>query len=154
LLNPPLSENDLLAGNRSSPDAYVFVTWISRTTHALPMEKPRPGSSMKKGRDERINSPCCSTTRINQAGLTTAPERMQRVHTLAWTVVPSAVTMRTFCRLGSQRRRVLLWAGLTLLPVDGPLPQISQLRAIMFSPEKIVVLTKCHENDVSSFVTC
>jgi hypothetical protein len=72
-----------------------------------------------------------------QAGLTTAPERMHRVQTLACTVPPLAVTIRTRCKLGIQRRRVLLWAWLTLFPVEGPLPQIAQLRAMIFSPQEI-----------------
>jgi hypothetical protein len=56
---------------------------------------------------------------------------MQRVQTLARWVAPEAVTMRTCFRLGSQRRLVLLWAWETLLPVAGPLPQISQTFAMM-----------------------
>src|SRR6266480_4919808 len=39
-------------------------------------------------------------------------------------------TTRTRCRLGYQRRGVLLFAWLTLCPVMGPLPQISHTRAI------------------------
>ena len=70
----------------------------------------------------------------NQAGLTTAPERMQRVHTRIRAVRPLSVTVRTFCRLGSQRRLFLLWAWLTLLPVAGPFPQISHTRAMIYSP--------------------
>jgi hypothetical protein len=46
----------------------------------------------------------------NQAGLTIAPERMQRVQTRRRTVRPLSLTVRTFCRLGSQRRLFLLWA--------------------------------------------
>jgi hypothetical protein len=91
---------------------------------------------MKKGRDDRINSPFNRKKQV-QAGLTTAPERMHRVQALTCTVAPLAVTIRTLCRLGSQRRRVLLWAWLTLFPVEGPLPQISQLRAMIFSPQEI-----------------
>jgi hypothetical protein len=58
------------------------------------------------------------------AGLTTAPERIQRVHTLARAIPPFSVTIRTLFRFGSQRRLVLLWAWETLLPVAGPFPQI------------------------------
>jgi hypothetical protein len=67
-----------------------------------------------------------------QAGLTTAPERMQRVHTRKRAVCPPSVTVLTFCRFGYQRRLVLLWAWLTLLPVTGPFPQISHLRAMIY----------------------
>ena len=61
---------------------------------------------------------------LNQAGFTTAPERMQRVQTRAFLTPPESVTMRTRFRLGSQRLLVLLWAWETLLPVTGPFPQI------------------------------
>lgn len=44
------------------------------------------------------------------AGFITAPERKQRVQTRIRLVLPLAVATRTFCRLGSQRRRFLLWA--------------------------------------------
>src|SRR5438552_9771427 len=42
-------------------------------------------------------------------------------------------TTRTRCRLGYQRRGVLLFAWLTLCPAMGPLPQISHTRAIVRS---------------------
>src|SRR5580658_9522281 len=41
-----------------------------------------------------------------------------------------ATTARTRCRFGSQRRRVLLLAWLTLLPDCGPLPQTEHSLAI------------------------
>jgi hypothetical protein len=69
----------------------------------------------------------------NQAGLTTAPERIQRVQTRALTALPFSATIRTLFRFGSQRRRVLLWAWETLFPVAGPLPQILQTLAMTFS---------------------
>ncbi len=83
-----------------------------------------------------------STERI-QAGFTTAPERIQRVHTFMRTVFPPASTVLTRCRFGNQRRLVLLWAWLTLLPVAGPLPQISHLRAIVLSPQTDIFFTSC-----------
>lgn len=57
------------------------------------------------------------------------PERMQRVQTKSF-FTPPPTFARTDCRLGFHRRRVRLFAWLTLFPVDGPLPQISQVRAI------------------------
>jgi len=57
--------------------------------------------------------------------LVTEPERMQRVQTLMVDTLPLAALAFTFCRLGYQVVRVLLLAWLTLLPVLGPLPQIS-----------------------------
>src|SRR5256886_3941655 len=48
-------------------------------------------------------------------------------------VRPSTIA-RTRCRLGYQRRLVLLFAGLMLCPVMGPLPQISHTRAIGLHP--------------------
>ena len=68
---------------------------------------------------------------INYAGLTTAPERIQRVHTRAWILLPPLVAILTRCKFGSQRRLVLLWAWLTLLPVTGPLPHISHFFAMV-----------------------
>src|SRR5438046_7779135 len=53
----------------------------------------------------------------------------QRVQTRSRRVVPFT-TARTRWRFGYQRRFVLLFAWLTLCPVMGPLPQISQTRAI------------------------
>lgn len=64
------------------------------------------------------------TDLIYQAGLTTAPDRIQRVQTRAFFTPPESVTMRTRFKLGSQRRLVLLCAWETLFPVTGPFPQI------------------------------
>ena len=61
---------------------------------------------------------------LSQAGLTTAPARIQRVHTRAFLTPPESVTMRTLFKLGSQRLLVLLCAWETLFPVTGPFPQI------------------------------
>ncbi len=61
---------------------------------------------------------------LSQATLVTFPERRQRVQTRTRRTVP-ATRARTRWRLGRKRRRVLLLAWLTLLPVVGPLPQIS-----------------------------
>ena len=63
-------------------------------------------------------------------GLATAPERMQRVQTLMCLLLLSLVATLIFCKLGNQRRLVLLWAWLTLFPVAGPLPHISHFLAI------------------------
>jgi len=38
---------------------------------------------------------------------------------------------RIFCKLGKKRRVVTLWAWLTFEPIIGPLPHISQTRAII-----------------------
>ncbi len=59
----------------------------------------------------------------------TLPDRMHLVHTLMRRGAPSIIA-RTRCRLGYQRRFVLLLAWLTLCPKTGPLPQISHTRAI------------------------
>lgn len=61
--------------------------------------------------------------------MTTLPDRMHRVHTLTRRGAPSTIA-RTRCRLGYQRRFVLLLAWLTLCPKTGPLPQISHTRAM------------------------
>jgi hypothetical protein len=61
---------------------------------------------------------------LTYRALVTEPERMQRVQTLMVRTVP-LLTAFTFCRLGYQVVRVLLLAWLTLLPLLGPLPQIS-----------------------------
>jgi hypothetical protein len=49
---------------------------------------------------------------------------MHRVHTLTYFGRPSTIA-RTRWRLGNQRRFVTLWAWEILLPLIGPLPQIS-----------------------------
>jgi hypothetical protein len=80
----------------------------------------------KKGeKDVALFSPARSFLLLkNQEGLTTAPERIQRVHTRARRTAPVPETIRTFLRFGNQRLRVLLCAWDTLLPVAGPLPHI------------------------------
>src|SRR5690606_34587791 len=67
----------------------------------------------------------CSPGRLNRAqpALTTFPAERQDVQTRTRLRVPFSVTMRAVCRFGSQRRRVLLLAWLTLLPARGPFPQ-------------------------------
>lgn len=58
---------------------------------------------------------------------------MHLVHTLVFLVFPPALAICTVFKLGSQRRLVLLCAWETLLPVTGPLPQISHTFAMFFS---------------------
>jgi hypothetical protein len=53
-------------------------------------------------------------------------------------LLPSLVAILTRWRFGSQRRLVLLWAWLTLLPVSGPLPQISHF----FAMGKLLIFIK------------
>ncbi|OGP52642.1 MAG: hypothetical protein A2Y65_08335 [Deltaproteobacteria bacterium RBG_13_52_11] len=57
--------------------------------------------------------------------LTIRPALMHFVHTLSLATLPSRRT-RTLWRFGSQTLLVLLLAWLTLLPLRGPLPHISQ----------------------------
>jgi hypothetical protein len=45
---------------------------------------------------------------MRHAAFTTAPERIQLVQTLALTMPPFSLTIRTFLRFGNQRRLVLL----------------------------------------------
>src|SRR2546423_4779135 len=66
---------------------------------------------------------------VHYAALVTRLALRHRVQTRSRRVVPFT-TARTRCRFGYQRRFVLLFAWLTLCPVMGPLPQISQTRAI------------------------
>jgi hypothetical protein len=54
---------------------------------------------------------------------------MHCVQTFIVLWVPRSST-RTGCRFGSQRRRVLFMAWLTLLPAIGPFPHTSQRFAI------------------------
>jgi hypothetical protein len=73
---------------------------------------------------------------------------MHRVQTRIYFAFPPFVAVRTFCRLGSQRLLVLLWAWLTLFPVWGFFPHISHIFAMMNSfiekqpcfPERFVYL--------------
>jgi hypothetical protein len=64
-----------------------------------------------------------------RGALVTLPERMQRVHTLMYFGVPSTIA-RTRWMFGSHLRLLTLWAWEMLLPVIGPLPQISHRCAI------------------------
>lgn len=75
--------------------------------------------------DKKGTNNYCRGYAFCTTGFTTAPDRMQRVQTRICLELPPTVATRTFCRLGSQRRLVLLWAWLTLFPVTGFLPQIS-----------------------------
>src|SRR6266849_9311803 len=61
--------------------------------------------------------------------LTTLPLRRQEVHTRRRLVAPFTLA-RTGRRLTFQRRLLTLWAWLMVFPNCGPLPQISQTRAI------------------------
>src|SRR5687768_11029350 len=63
------------------------------------------------------------------AALTTFWERRQRVQTRI-RLMPPLIIARTFCRFGSNRLGLTLWAWLTCRPTTGPLPQISQRLAI------------------------
>src|ERR1041384_6153187 len=63
------------------------------------------------------------------AAFFTFPCLMHVAHTRIRWMRPS-ISARTFCKLGSQRRRVLLCACLILLPLMGLFPQIAQTFAI------------------------
>ena len=65
----------------------------------------------------------------SHAGLSTRPERKQRVHIFMYRTAPSCM-VRTRCRLGYHLLFVLLLAWLTLWPVRGRLPHIWQTLAI------------------------
>jgi len=71
-----------------------------------------------------------------QAALVTLPERRQLEQTFTERTLFS-ILARTLCRLGRKRRLVVLWAWLTLLPLIGPLPQISQRLAMLNLLEKV-----------------
>src|ERR1700689_4652032 len=61
--------------------------------------------------------------------------RMARVDRRRRTEVPSASdSSELSCRLGRKRRRLLLLAWLTLLPLSTPLPVISQRRDMFRNP--------------------
>jgi len=78
-------------------------------------------------------SPSIITSISFQAAFTTAPDLMHLVHTLVFLVFPPALAICTVFKLGSQRLLVLLCAWETLLPVTGPLPQISHTFAMFLS---------------------
>jgi hypothetical protein len=61
--------------------------------------------------------------------------------------LPSCST-RTFWRFGSQTRLVLLLAWLTLLPLMGPLPHISQTLDILILPFQKVFFINLFDGDV------
>jgi hypothetical protein len=66
-----------------------------------------------------------------QALFWTRPLLRQRVQT-RMRLMPPPAAARTSCKLGFQRRLVLLLAWLTLLPTDGRLPQIAQCLIAQF----------------------
>ena len=61
--------------------------------------------------------------------LTILPALMQLVQTFMRWLLPLTLAL-TACRLGFQRRRVVLWAWEMLLPNCGPLPQSSHFCAM------------------------
>ena len=58
--------------------------------------------------------------------------------------MPPAVAARTSCKLGFQRRLVLLLAWLTLLPTEGRLPQIAQCLIDKFLPCSFARASRLH----------
>ena len=66
---------------------------------------------------------------VRYQALTTLPLRRQEVHT-RMRLVDAPTFACTGRRLTFQRRLVTLWAWLMLLPNCGPLPQMSQTRAM------------------------
>jgi hypothetical protein len=73
------------------------------------------------GLSARVGSSGQASTFIGGAFFT-FPAEMHEVHTRTRLRVPTSSTIFTVWRFGNQRRRVLLWAWLTLFPVAGPLP--------------------------------
>src|SRR5213075_283690 len=99
-----------------------------------------PGESgVWQGRVSRIDPTGCDSDLRCDAGecalarggyaLTTLPLRRQEVQTRIRLVAAPTLAC-TGRRLTFQRRLVTLWAWLMLFPNCGPLPQISQTRAI------------------------
>ena len=62
-------------------------------------------------------------------GFTTLPARMQEVQTVRRFTVP-LTSARSFWMFGFHHRLVRRWEWLTFMPVDGRLPQISQIADI------------------------
>jgi hypothetical protein len=71
---------------------------------------------------------------MSQPAFWILPAEIQLVQARMRMRVPFAVTIRTGCRFGRQRRLVLLLAWLTLFPLRGPLPQTAQMAAISILP--------------------
>ena len=119
-------------------------TTAKNVTHAIPIAT-RTGRTFRKAprrclarSEENIDrhfrrsltcARCGAAAPKNYALRVTRFERRHCVQTFAVRCVPRSSTF-TDCRLGSQRRRVLFMAWLTLLPARGPLPQTSQRFAI------------------------
>ena len=76
-----------------------------------------------------MSSGADQAARVTLVLLVTLLLRMHRVHTRVRLGAPSTIT-RTVWRFGIQRRFRRLFAWLTWLPVEGPLPQTVQTRAI------------------------
>lgn len=80
-------------------------------------------------RKKRIRLSEAQARAVLQTAFSSLPALMQRVQARIDWVAPFTLAF-TFWRFGSHRRRVLLLAWDTLFPDWGPLPQISQRRAI------------------------
>src|SRR5439155_15752051 len=91
-------------------------------------ESPAGGGGAAGGRPARQREGTLGPL-FRYAALVTRFDLRQRVQTRMRRVVPFT-TARTRWRFGYQRRLVLLFAWLTLCPDMGPLPQISQTRAM------------------------
>ena len=87
----------------------------------------------------RIGSASVPTDSGHYAALVTLLERIQRVQTLM-RLTPPLTRARTDWMFAWNRRRVTLWAWLTLRPTAGPFPQISQRLAIG-TPDCVLVET-------------
>src|SRR5512138_932866 len=73
----------------------------------------------------------CAEARPPRPAFRTLPALRQREQTRMWRTSPSRLA-RTERRLGSDRVLVLLFAWETLFPTRGPLPQMSQRRAMVY----------------------
>ena len=79
---------------------------------------------------DSVASPDTPGNQSPQGAFVTMLDRMHLVHTLVFFTWPEGLMILTLWRLGNEIFFVRLWAWLTLYPLSGPLPHISQTRDI------------------------
>ena len=111
-------------------------TLITERISQLQQTKEEKTSALDQSHQDTIQQHTGTTTANRENGHNSLQDKKknfrQRVQTLIRLPAP-LTSARTDCRLGSKRRRVLLFAWETLLPNCGPLPQSSQRLAIITS---------------------
>jgi len=108
-------------GASRTAGALSFSIRICRLDPAHSRGDPRLQRSDRHGRRQGAGRYPSAPT-FSGGAFVIFPDEMHDVHTRTRRRTPFASTIFTGCRFGNHLRRVLLWAWLTLFPVEGPLP--------------------------------